>query len=139
MLSDSDEAIRKMAVNKILDARKSHDPNQVRIRVLPSLIVDAKNYHEVIDWDKELITEPRPTIKISKSDLLEIGEGTKKLENFISKIICHSTRNEFAVADTAKKVRIRNTHKKATIAILQGLKSRKKYNYRHKKRDFISF
>ena len=58
MLSDSDEAIRKMAVNKILDARKSHDPNQVRIRVLPSLIVDAKNYHEVIDWDKELITEP---------------------------------------------------------------------------------
>ena len=36
-------------------------------------------------------------MKISVEDLLDIGTGTQKLEEFIPKIICHSTRNEFAV------------------------------------------
>ena len=51
----------------------------------------------VIDWEKESITEPRPTMTISVDDLEDIGNGKQKLEDFISKIICHSTKNEFAV------------------------------------------
>ena len=51
----------------------------------------------VIDWEKEPFTEPRPTMTISVDDLEDIGSGKQKLEDFISKIICHSTRNEFAV------------------------------------------
>ena len=50
-----------------------------------------------LDWNKESITEPRPTMKISDDDLLNIGTGVEKLENFIPKIICHSVKNEFAV------------------------------------------
>ena len=44
-----------------------------------------------------MITEPRPTMEISDDDLLDIGTGEQKLEDFIPKIICHSTKNEFAV------------------------------------------
>ena len=54
-------------------------------------------YSVTLDWNKELITEPRPTMEIPDDDLLDIGTGKQKLEDFISKIICHSTKNEFAV------------------------------------------
>ena len=50
-----------------------------------------------LDWNKELITEPRPTMAISVDDLLKIATGEEKLENFIPKIVCHSVKNEFAV------------------------------------------
>ena len=50
-----------------------------------------------LDWKKESITEPRPTMKISNDDLLDIGTGKQMLEDFIPKILCHSTKNEFAV------------------------------------------
>ena len=50
-----------------------------------------------LDWKKESITEPRPTMKISDDDLLDIGTGKQMLEDFIPKILCHSTKNEFAV------------------------------------------
>ena len=104
-------------------------------------------------------------MKISGDDLLDIGTGKQMLEDFIPKILCHSTKNEFAVgkqyalkkfnysisilaiialffffpiADTTKTVLVRNTHKKATISIIQKIKSRKKFKYNFKKSDFLS-
>ena len=60
-----------------------------------------------LDWNKELITEPRPTMEISDEDLLEIGTGKQKLEDFISRIVCHSVKNEFAVGKKhAKEIHI---------------------------------
>ena len=50
-----------------------------------------------LDWNKESITEPRPTMEISDDDLQDIATGKQKLEDFISKIVCHSVKNEFAV------------------------------------------
>ena len=49
-----------------------------------------------------MITESRPTMEISDKDLLEIGTGEQNLEDFISRIICHSTKNEFAVGKNFK-------------------------------------
>ena len=54
-------------------------------------------FFSFIDWNKELITEPRPTMEISGDDLHDIAAGKQKLEDFIPKIICHSVKNEFAV------------------------------------------
>ena len=36
-------------------------------------------------------------MKISDDDLLDIGTGKQMLEDYIPKILCHSTKNEFAV------------------------------------------
>ena len=36
-------------------------------------------------------------MKISEEDLLDIGTGKQMLEDFIPKILSHSTKNEFAV------------------------------------------
>ena len=139
MLGDSNISKRQKAVKIILGVRamEERNPRQtVRIRTPPKLNVNAKSYDEMINWHAEEITEPRPTMAISDSDLKDIGTGEKNLEDFISKIICHSTHNEFAVADTAKKVMFRRGHKKQTIAILKGIKSRRQYNYRFKKSQF---
>ena len=38
-------------------------------------------------------------MKISNDDLLDIGTGKQMLADFIPKILCHSTRNEFAVGE----------------------------------------
>ena len=43
----------------------------------------------MIDWDDN-ITEPPPTKQISIEDLKKIGNGQKKLTDFIPKVMCHS-------------------------------------------------
>ena len=43
----------------------------------------------MIAWDKN-ITEPPPTKSISIDDLIMIGNGEKKLTDFIPKVMCHS-------------------------------------------------
>ena len=48
MLSDPNEDIRKMAVEKILDYRQSEKPAGVRTRILPKLNKNAKKYYEMI-------------------------------------------------------------------------------------------
>ena len=48
MLSDPNEDVRKMAVDKILNYRQSEKPEGVRTRVLPVLNKNAKNYYEMI-------------------------------------------------------------------------------------------
>ena len=48
MLSDPNEDVRKMAVDKILDYRQSEKPEGVRTRILPALNKNAKKYYEII-------------------------------------------------------------------------------------------
>ena len=48
MLSDPNEDVRKMAVDKILVFRQSEKPAGVRTRILPALNKNAKKYYETI-------------------------------------------------------------------------------------------
>ena len=48
MLSDPNEDVRKMAVDKILVFRQSEKPDGVRTRVLPALKKNATKYYETI-------------------------------------------------------------------------------------------
>ena len=48
MLSDPNEDIRKLAVDKILVYRQSDKPAGVRTRILPKLNKNAKKYYETI-------------------------------------------------------------------------------------------
>ena len=42
-----------------------------------------------LDWNKEPMSEPPPTKTISNDDLMKIGSGEKKLEDFIPKVFSH--------------------------------------------------
>ena len=50
----------------------------------------------MIEWD-ENITEPPPTKQISIEDLKKIGNGQKKLTDFIPKVMCHSIGNKMSL------------------------------------------
>ena len=90
---------------ELRELEEDEEENEVRKYILPKLNPNAASYDQMIDWDKEELTEPRPTMSISNSDLLKIGTGEKLLSQFIPKIVCHSVSNEFAVQDTSKTVK----------------------------------
>ena len=56
MLSDPNEDIRKLAVDKILVFRQSEKPEGVRTRILPQLNKNATKYYETIG--KNPLTSP---------------------------------------------------------------------------------
>ena len=107
------ESKRIWAANKIIQLReeKDDDEEQIRLYKVPKLNPNAESYDQMIDWDNEELFEPRPTMSITNTDLLKIGSGEKKLQDFIPKIICHSQRNEFAVQDTSKTVKFEKTQR----------------------------
>ena len=141
MLNDSNQEKRQWAVNKIIEIRRQKEldqseSDQVRVYQLPTLNFDANSYDEMIDWEVESITEPRPTFAISNNDLQLIGNGDKKLSDFIPPIVCHSQANEFAVADTTRVVKRRKSKLAQRISLLQGIKARKRIPYNFTKKHF---
>ena len=91
LLSDEDMTLRLWAAEKIIKIREENNPDVVRVWKKPVLVLDPipEHYKDMINWDNETITEPPPTKNISNDDLLKIGNGEKKLEDFIPKIFCH--------------------------------------------------
>ena len=139
MLSDSNADKRQWAVDKIIEIRSQKEldeSNEVRVYQLPTLNFEASSYDEMISWEDETITEPRPTFAISNADLQLIGTGEKKLSDFIPPIVCHSQANEFAVADTSRVVKVRKSKLAQRITLLQGIKARKRVSYNFRKKDF---
>ena len=55
------------------------------------------NASTIVNLALYLLFFDKLTWEISDDDLLDIGTGEQKLEGFIPRIICHSTKNEFAV------------------------------------------
>ena len=52
---------------------------EIRPYKLPKLNPNAESYDQMIDWNNEELSEPRPTMSITNTDLLKIGFGEKKL------------------------------------------------------------
>ena len=91
LLTDVDISVRGWAAEKILKIREENNPDVVRVWKKVTLVLDPIPQHckDMINWNNETITEPPPTKSISNDDLLKIGNGSKKLEEFIPKIFCH--------------------------------------------------
>ena len=64
---------------------------------------------DMITWDKN-ITEPPPTKSISIEDLKLIGNGEKKLSDFIPKVMCHSIGKILANKRFRDAIKIGLTH-----------------------------
>ena len=78
MLDDDDELVRRKAVSIIQDIRlKTPVPSTgrpVRPFKAPKLLYDADTYHDIIDWEKETLTEPPLTYNLSDDELVHIVE-----------------------------------------------------------------
>ena len=71
MLDDNDENVRKKAVDIIKDIRANHQPSHRPVRPfsVPNLLYDADNYHSMIDWQTEPLTEPPLTYHLTNAEL----------------------------------------------------------------------
>ena len=92
MLDDDDELVRKKAVSIILNLRKKNPTSTRPIRLFrpPRILYDADCYHELIDWEKETMTEPPLTFNLSEADLKgivcprSVGKFTKELNAILT-------------------------------------------------------
>ena len=88
MLHDSDENIRKIAVEKIIKLRSEvSNDSYVRKFKVPNLNFEANNYHSLITWENA--TKPPLTKRLSNAELADfvLNHDTKKSEY---KFPCHT-------------------------------------------------
>ena len=102
MLCDERQKIRKLAVFRIIFARKSTEKSILRKFEVPSLNFDAKDYTELIDWKKCKISKPPLTRSMMIENLTEFT--TKDVTRLISKDIFHLPCHTQAVERCAKEV-----------------------------------
>ena len=68
---------------------------------MPTVQWNARSYFELINWDKEIITEPPLTFDFGLEMIRWVGNDVNNVLD-IPKIPCHSQANERAVATTTK-------------------------------------
>ena len=103
MMNDERQHIRELAVQRILEARSSHD--SIRNFKLPSKInFEANDYVDLIDWKNESITSPPILRNITNEDILKARSQPLKIMPFP----CHSQGVEHAInlVTQASEVRI---------------------------------
>ena len=145
LLSDENPDMRLWAVQKITEIRQStavpseYFKDNVRTWKKVTLLYNPlpEHYKDMIDWNKENITEPPPTKHISLEDMNKIVTGEKHLTDFIPKVMSHSIANERCVQATSKKVRVRKGYTNVHTALLRTQKSISTAPYNSTKRHFI--
>lgn len=67
MITDERIAVRNSGLRKILQIRQTVRQNTVRVFYMPEINMAANDYMELIDWNRELVTEPPLTMNISNA------------------------------------------------------------------------
>lgn len=71
MICDDDKLIRLKAITTISEIRKNSD-RSVRLFRTPTLNFNADSYHEMIDWNKEKLTEPPLTYNLTNNEICQL-------------------------------------------------------------------
>ena len=85
MLCSDDVGLRTNAVRQIIQLRKGSDVGNYKLREFTppsSLNFDATHFTELINWEKEVITEPPLTFKLTIQDLLDIKETKLQIKPY---------------------------------------------------------
>lgn len=133
MIFDSDEKIRKKAVN-ILRSIKEPQPNiEPRKFKVPVINFKAKNYYEMINLKKTVITVPPLLSNIKMEDLEDLWKSSRG--EILKKIPCHSQAVERCVklvSEASGVVAQKHRHG----VILNKIQSRKHMPVFNTKSDF---
>ena len=84
MLTDTDEKVREMAVDKIMAIRGESESgdNNTRKFIIPNLQFQAAKYTEMIDWAAETVHEPTLTTSLSSAELSSIKSSPLALPKY---------------------------------------------------------
>jgi hypothetical protein len=100
MLGDTSREVRDLAVKKIGDIRNKPTHDAVRKFKVPSINFKANCYTNLIDWNKEIVTEPPLTSNMSVDELIKFVEGVDDHEIF--KYPCHTQGTERCIRLVSK-------------------------------------
>lgn len=120
MLADPRREIREIAIERVLQAR-TKNINARNFELPETINFDADDYSNIIDWNKENITQPPILKDIGKDDLLKIKE--EPLNNIL--FPCHSQGVERAVHLVTQASQDNIGYESRHKCILNVLESRK--------------
>lgn len=95
MLCEERLEVRDLAVNRILAARSATNNKKRRVFRVPDINFKAKDYTEMINWKKVVITEPPLTFRMSESELRSVFQNRKEIPSF--NLPCHTQNVEKCV------------------------------------------
>ena len=106
MLTDTDEKVREMAVDKIMAIRGESESgdNYTRKFIIPNLQFQAAKYTEMIDWAAETVHEPTLTTSLSSAELSSIKSSPLALPKYpgntqsVERLVKQTTRAADTVA-----------------------------------------
>ena len=92
MVSDDSEIIRRLGWRRILKIRESAQSNElVRAFRVPPINFQSNLYYEMIDWSKNVITEPPLFKNIPLQDIKEMASTGRSFEfGPLQKLPCHT-------------------------------------------------
>ena len=84
MLTDSNEKVRSVAVDKILSIKKEQEYGDKSIRkfLIPQLRFDTAGYTEMIDWYSEALYEPCLTAGLTSSQVTDLKYSALSLPSY---------------------------------------------------------
>ena len=106
MLTDTDEKVREIAVDKIKATRGDSEfgDSYNRKFIIPKLDFQAINYTEMIDWAAETVHEPTLTTSLSSVELSNIKSSPLTLHKYpahtqsVERLVKQTTRAADTVA-----------------------------------------
>ena len=120
MITDDRKPIRELAVSRIIQAREQNTTERA-FQLPKTLNFDAEDYSDMIDWEREIITQP-PIIKgFSNAEIYNIANEPVKTIKFP----CHSQGVERAVNIVTQPSLHRIGYENRHEYILNLLESRK--------------
>ena len=103
MLGDEQREVRATAVSRILHARQNapKTPDPPRTFKVPSINFQAKKYYDLIDWEKENITEPPVLRRLSDEQICSFVDDPSQVSLFDA-FPCHTQAVERMVKEVTR-------------------------------------
>ena len=100
MLTDERKHIRELAMRRIISIRSKRSESSMRKFTIPAINFDAKDYIDLINWQKCDVTEPPLTKPLPN----EVFEKAMELESRVLPLTCHFPGHTQAVERIIKLV-----------------------------------
>lgn len=137
MLVDSEQNIRRIAVEAILKARQT-EGNAMRIFELPKINWEASHYTEIVHFEDGI--EPPLTKRMNE---IELEDCIQSADNCVSQMVAgipnHTQAVERLIRLVSDRSKIAGNETTRNQSIMTAIENRKQLPQRESKRDYIEF
>ena len=121
MVFDPEESRRKLAIERIVEARRNEKPEIRSFQRPENINFEANSYENLISWEKTLITPPAILKNVSNNDLYSLWQQPLNISKF--SFPCHNQATERhikMVSEASKSVQGQNRRDGYIMATIQS-------------------